>query len=399
MSMQAGAYAYDPNAASTYAMQQTLSSMAFPATLTHAATYPGGSDMISDAAQYRRSSISMLHRSPSVKAEMHSPVQPSLLFNDPNFVDDYKHSSSSDSELGITFSTDVDILMKAIQAKTAPAQARQQRPSKIVKELQEAPRSSGRTKKRYQCSMPDCYKSFYQKTHLEIHTRAHTGVKPFLCKEPSCGQRFSQLGNLKTHERRHTGERPYNCDVCGKTFAQRGNVRAHMIVHQQIKPFTCKLDDCGKQFTQLGNLKSHQNKFHASALRYLTQKFACIQEGDPVTTQDKELWEYFASLYKNSNKGIKGRGKDRRISTVSLSATSSSLYPSIDSNAASSNHGSVTSSNNDSDRSSRSSSISSDSNGQSIDHAGFGFDGSTTVGFAPRNPAFEDFVFPERKMF
>lgn len=118
-----------------------------------------------------------------------------------------------------------------------------------------------------------------------------------------------------------------------------------------------------------------------------------------MTTQDKELWEYFASLYKNSNKGIKGRGKDRRISTVSLSATSSSLYPSIDSNAASSNHGSVTSSNNDSDRSSRSSSISSVSNGQSIDHAGFGFDGSTTASFAPRNPGFEDFVFPERKMF
>ena len=35
-------------------------------------------------------------------------------------------------------------------------------------------------KKRYQCTMPDCDKSFYQKTHLEIHIRAHTGVKPFV---------------------------------------------------------------------------------------------------------------------------------------------------------------------------------------------------------------------------
>lgn len=41
-----------------------------------------------------------------------------------------------------------------------------------------------------------------------------------------------------------------------------------------------------------------------------------MREGDPVTTQDKELWEYFATLYKNSNKGIKGRGKDRRISAI-----------------------------------------------------------------------------------
>lgn len=41
-----------------------------------------------------------------------------------------------------------------------------------------------------------------------------------------------------------------------------------------------------------------------------------MREGDTVTAADKELWEYFSTLYKNSNKGIKGRGKDRRISTV-----------------------------------------------------------------------------------
>lgn len=166
--------------------------------------------------------------------------------------------------------------------------------------------------------MADCKKSFYQKTHLEIHTRAHTGIKPFVCREPTCGQRFSQLGNLKTHERRHTGERPYKCDICHKTFAQRGNVRAHKIVHTSQKPFTCKLDSCNKQFTQLGNLKSHQNKFHADTIRKLKQTFERISKGDVVTTFEKDMWEYFSSLYKNCNKGIKGRGKDRRISNTGL---------------------------------------------------------------------------------
>lgn len=59
--------------------------------------------------------------------------------------------------------------------------------------------------------------------------------------------------------------------------------------------------------------KSHQNKFHAQTLRYLTIRFSNMREGDCVTAADKELWEYFATLYKNSNKGIKGRGKDRKI--------------------------------------------------------------------------------------
>ena len=39
-------------------------------------------------------------------------------------------------------------------------------------------------------------------------------------------------------------------------------------------------------------------------------------EHDTLTPKDMELWEYFASLYKNSNKGIKGRGKDRRVSAL-----------------------------------------------------------------------------------
>jgi len=42
-----------------------------------------------------------------------------------------------------------------------------------------------------------------------------------------------------------------------------------------------------------------------------------MRESDTVSAMDKELWEYFATLYKNSNKGIKGRGKDRRIFAIS----------------------------------------------------------------------------------
>ncbi|KAL1972471.1 hypothetical protein VTN31DRAFT_6885 [Thermomyces dupontii] len=227
------------------------------------------------------------------------------------------------------FSTDVDILMKTIQSKTRPdtqlpslQQFSQVQNGLPVTSTYSIPAvgsrllnttAASKSKRKHQCPLPGCGKLFTQKTHLEIHMRAHTGDKPFMCREPGCGQRFTQLGNLKTHERRHTGEKPFSCDICHKRFAQRCNVRAHKVTHEQAKPYTCQLENCCKQFTQLGNLKSHQNKFHATTLRQLAARFASVADPSMLAPEERNLWAYFAELYKHSNKGIKGRGKDRRV--------------------------------------------------------------------------------------
>jgi hypothetical protein len=269
----------------------------------------------------RDSSYSSTASEPYIKME-DAPVHPSqLLYDNTAFASPPESTISIDSleeTKPSVFSTDIDTLMRAIQSKQHPKQEQKHIPTCSPPSPISASAQKPKSRKRYQCAIPGCDKAFHQKTHLDIHTRAHTGVKPFLCKEPTCGQRFSQLGNLKTHERRHTGERPYHCDICGKTFAQHGNVRAHKIVHTAAKPYTCKLDDCGKHFTQLGNLKSHQNKFHIATIRRLKERFENIAEGDVVEEWEKSMWEYFVGLYKNCNKGIKGRGKDRRISNTSL---------------------------------------------------------------------------------
>jgi hypothetical protein len=115
-----------------------------------------------------------------------------------------------------TFGTDVDTLMKAIQSKSQQIKSQPQPHSSIdqstsvvgfstppspssfsmnktrtfiahvEKENEQRLTSDGfqdnktSPKKRYECSIKGCDKSFYQKTHLEIHARAHTGVKPYV---------------------------------------------------------------------------------------------------------------------------------------------------------------------------------------------------------------------------
>ncbi|PHH67795.1 hypothetical protein CDD80_519 [Ophiocordyceps camponoti-rufipedis] len=229
----------------------------------------------------------------------------------------------------INFETDVDELMKAIQTKDededdipvrgqAPTPA--QTPGSDSVSGPQSPvrppspsRSQTKSKKKWVCDGPSCNKRFVQKTHLDIHRRTHTGLKPYVCTKDNCGLTFSQRGNLKTHMRRHTGEKPFSCSICGKLFAQRGNVRSHEETHKGLKPFICRLDDCHKTFSQLGNMKTHQNNFHKETLQRLTNMFIkCAQMGE-IPDEHQELFEYFKAHYKNSNKGIKGRGKARTV--------------------------------------------------------------------------------------
>lgn len=184
--------------------------------------------------------------------------------------------------------------------------------------------SKGKRRKHKNQQCPYCFKYFTQSTHLEVHIRSHIGYKPFECNY--CHKKFTQGGNLRTHLRLHTGEKPFTCDICNRQFNRKGNLGAHKLTHENLKPYECKLDGCDKSFTQLGNLKSHQNRFHLSTLNHLTQKLAELSglSIENLPPDEKDLLMYFKDLYKNSNKGIRGRGKAKLSKDDTGGATSSS---------------------------------------------------------------------------
>lgn len=255
--------------------------------------------------------------------------QPAVSLNKPTIGQSASPASDRSEVAPIVGATEVDHLMLIIQAQEKHAEKMRRgevsEPFKLDDELKLLPSQgslNGGVGKRstdnvlkYKCNFPDCDKSFSQKTHLEIHGRSHTGERPYVCDFEGCGKRFSQRGNLRTHRRSHTGEKPYKCDICGKQFAQRGNFRAHKLIHENYRPFVCKLDKCNKTFTQLGNLKAHQNKFHQDTVNSLTQKFKYYgaNQMNMIPAEEMEVFKYFADLYKNSNRGIKGRGKNSKI--------------------------------------------------------------------------------------
>ena len=138
-----------------------------------------------------RDVIANTDNSPVVKAEDGSPEDRSYGFYNVSPQDLHTLDTTQDTNSG----TDVDTLMRAIQTKSGNSSPQGPSPAAYQPNTQsysnpseQSVRSRGigfdyggfRSRKKYQCHIPACGKVFFQKTHLEIHVRAHTGQKPFV---------------------------------------------------------------------------------------------------------------------------------------------------------------------------------------------------------------------------
>lgn len=191
-----GTFAYE-SSVNPYSMQQTSLPQSYGlssySSMNSTVSYAGRSEPQPLPTVHDTRHAFSMGANHMVKSESASPVQSNPMFNDGAYSASCKRSSSEPAEsANINFATDVDTLMKAIQAKQTTSPSKKEI-AKVKYTIHvtilrtnyrqvEEPKVAQKPRKRYQCHMPDCHKSFYQKTHLEIHIRAHTGAKPFVCE-------------------------------------------------------------------------------------------------------------------------------------------------------------------------------------------------------------------------
>ncbi|XP_014672266.1 PREDICTED: transcription factor IIIA-like, partial [Priapulus caudatus] len=130
----------------------------------------------------------------------------------------------------------------------------------------------------YYLLLSNCTAHFKRADRLEIHTRTHTGERPFVCDHAGCDRTYARRQHLERHKASHDEKhcrQSYPCQEpgCASVYATPQAMQKHMKSKHLHALYKCEHDKCGKQFKKHHSLKKHEYE-HTGVL-----PFACAHEG------------------------------------------------------------------------------------------------------------------------
>eukprot|EP00835_Amoeboradix_gromovi_P003673 NODE_252_length_12846_cov_0.309485.p4 type:complete len:227 gc:universal NODE_252_length_12846_cov_0.309485:8919-9599(+) len=102
----------------------------------------------------------------------------------------------------------------------------------------------------YQCTFPECEKTFTRTYSLKAHLRTHSTVRPYKCSV--CQRSFLRKHDCLRHIRIHTKERPYQC-ACGKSFARQDALKRHLQMEDKCRDIMEQYKGQRKRIQQLSS--------------------------------------------------------------------------------------------------------------------------------------------------
>ena len=147
--------------------------------------------------------------------------------NENNAINDGVEQEDVDDDYSAVEPQDDDEDYKVEEEEEAPVKKKRGRPKKVLTD----PRG-----REFCCE--HCGKTFKQLNVFRVHTRIHTGERPYQCE--LCGMSFNQIGTLKDHQKIHTGEKPYPCPHCPSRFTNKTRLTRHVRTHTGERPYQCE---------------------------------------------------------------------------------------------------------------------------------------------------------------